>query len=53
MTKVVLTVLIKNIAAVEFYRKLGYTNNEKVTGSYRILSRKIKQNPDVELKFSL
>ena len=55
MSKVVLTVLIKNVAAVEFYRKLGYTNNEKLPGtcSYRILSRKIKSDPDIELKFAL
>ena len=74
MQKVVLTVLINNVAAVEFYRKLNYTNNEKLdktfrtrirffgilisskpmliqTNSYRILSKKIKPDGDVELKY--
>lgn len=53
MQKVVLTVLINNVAAVEFYRKLNYTNNEKLdkTYSYRILSKKIKPDGDVELKY--
>ena len=35
MQKVVLTVLINNVAAVEFYRKLNYTNNEKLDKTYR------------------
>ena len=79
MQKVVLTVLINNVAAVEFYRKLNYTNNEKLDktyrnrlntlqecycevlflrrqilnheNSYRILSKKIKPDGDVELKY--
>ena len=51
MVKVCLTVLLENVAAVEFYRKLGYTNNEKLgkSCSYRILSKKIKPNPEAPL----
>ena len=54
MSKVVLTVLVGNTAAIEFYRKLGYTNNEKMPGkcSYRILSKNVKTNPEIELKYT-
>ena len=54
MSKVVLTVLVGNTAAIEFYRKLGYTNNEKMPGkcSYRILSKNVKSNPEMELKYT-
>jgi len=54
MSKVVLTVLMNNEAAMQFYRKLGYTNNEKLGSAYpyRILSKKIKPNPEAPLKFS-
>ena len=54
MSKVVLTVLVGNTAAIEFYRKLGYTNNEKMPGkcSYRILSKNVKTDPEIELKYT-
>ena len=45
---------MNNEAAMQFYRKLGYTNNEKLGSAYpyRILSKKIKPNPEAPLKFS-
>ena len=54
MSKVVLTVLVGNTVAIEFYRKLGYTNNEKMPGkcSYRILSKNVKTDPEIELKYT-
>ena len=56
--KVVLTVLVGNVAAIKFYRKLGYVNNEKLPEktSYRILSKKLGKTADpdaIELKFAL
>jgi len=53
MCKVCLTVLVNNVAAMQFYRKLGYTNNEKLGAkySYRILSKSIKSNPEAPLKY--
>ena len=56
--KVVLTVLVGNVAAIKFYRKLGYVNNEKLPEktSYRILSKKLGKQTDpdsISMKFSL
>ena len=54
MSKVVLTVLVENVAAIQFYRKLGYTNNEKLPGScsYRILSKTIKADPELKMSYT-